>query len=68
MFWFAVTTAGIYQVLFTKGMCPKCYSIKCTTADLLPNLSLRQATEHLLKSEMFDTGFDNAMQKYVPGE
>ncbi|XP_042037459.1 E3 ubiquitin ligase PQT3-like [Salvia splendens] len=58
----------IYQVLFTKGMCPKCYSIKCTTADLLPNLSLRQATEHLLKSEMFDTGFDNAMQKYVPDE
>ncbi|KAL1552309.1 RING-type E3 ubiquitin transferase [Salvia divinorum] len=58
----------IRQVLFTKGMCPKCFSRKCTTADLLPNLSLRQATEHLLESQMFDTGFENAMQKYVPDE
>ncbi|XP_057799675.1 E3 ubiquitin ligase PQT3-like isoform X3 [Salvia miltiorrhiza] len=56
----------IHQVLFATGTCPKCLSRKCTIADLLPNLSLRQATEHLLESHMFDAGFENVMQKYVP--
>lgn len=56
----------IRQVLIAKGMCPKCSSRKCTVGDLLPNLSLRQAIEHLLESQMFDAGFEGVMQKYVP--
>ncbi|KAH6826300.1 hypothetical protein C2S53_012261 [Perilla frutescens var. hirtella] len=56
----------IRQVLLAKGMCPKCSSRKCTVGDLLPNLSLRQAIEHLLESQMFDAGFEKVMQKYVP--
>lgn len=54
-------------MLIAKGMCPKCSSRKCTVRDLLPNLSLRQAIEHLLESQMFDAGFEGVMQKYVPG-
>lgn len=54
-------------MLIAKGMCPKCSSRKCTVGDLLPNLSLRQAIEHLLESQMFDAGFEGVMQKYVPG-
>ncbi|KAK6140720.1 hypothetical protein DH2020_025538 [Rehmannia glutinosa] len=57
---------GIRQVLIEKGMCPKCYSSKCSVEDLLPNLSLRQAIEHFCEAQMLDAGLGNAMQKYVP--
>ncbi|KAL2489592.1 E3 ubiquitin ligase PARAQUAT TOLERANCE 3-like [Forsythia ovata] len=56
----------IRLALIEKGRCPKCFSSKCKVEDLLPNLSLRQAIEHCLESQMLDAGLDNAMEKYAP--
>lgn len=36
--------------------------------NLLPNLSLRQAIEHFLESQMVVTGSENVLRKYAPGE
>ncbi|XP_051151354.1 E3 ubiquitin ligase PARAQUAT TOLERANCE 3-like [Andrographis paniculata] len=56
----------IRQVLIDRRICPKCSSNKCTVENLLPNLSLRQAIEHFLESQMVNNNSENAMQKYVP--
>ncbi|KAF5188900.1 hypothetical protein FRX31_021521 [Thalictrum thalictroides] len=56
----------IQLVLVEKGRCPKCSSTKCRVEDLLPNLSLRQAIEHFLESQMLISGSDNILPKYAP--
>ncbi|XAR57574.1 hypothetical protein NMG60_11025764 [Bertholletia excelsa] len=56
----------ISVVLCEKARCPKCYSSKCKVKDLLPNLSLRQAIERFLESQVLMTGADNALDKYAP--
>ncbi|KAK4338602.1 hypothetical protein RND71_043089 [Anisodus tanguticus] len=56
----------IRLALLEKAMCPKCLSIRCRVEDLLPNLSLRQAIEHFLESQMLDTWSENALRKYAP--
>ncbi|KAL2237232.1 UNVERIFIED_CONTAM: hypothetical protein Sindi_0914900 [Sesamum indicum] len=56
----------IRQELTENGRCPKCFSSKCNIDNLLPNLSLRQAIEHFLESQMLETDLEKAMQKYVP--
>ncbi|KAK4364608.1 hypothetical protein RND71_015966 [Anisodus tanguticus] len=58
----------IHLALLEKAMCPKCLCIRCRVEDLLPNLSLRKAIEHFLESQMLDTGSENALRKYAPGE
>ncbi|XP_057502132.1 uncharacterized protein LOC130785940 isoform X2 [Actinidia eriantha] len=58
----------ISEVLHEKARCPKCYSSKCRIEDLLPNLSLRQAIEHFLESQILTCGADNALDKYAPDE
>ncbi|KAL0330503.1 UNVERIFIED_CONTAM: hypothetical protein Sradi_5037000 [Sesamum radiatum] len=52
----------IRQELTENGRCPKCFSSKCNIDNLLPNLSLRQAIEHFLESQMLETD----LEKYVP--
>ncbi|PSS17571.1 E3 ubiquitin-protein like [Actinidia chinensis var. chinensis] len=56
----------ICEVLHEKARCPKCYSSKCRIEDLLPNLSLRQAIEHFLESQILTCGADNALHNYAP--
>ncbi|CAL5439587.1 unnamed protein product [Camellia sinensis] len=56
----------IRAVLQEKAKCPKCYSSKCKVEDLLPNLSLRQAIEHFLESQILMSDADNALHKYAP--
>ncbi|PIA27692.1 hypothetical protein AQUCO_07600100v1 [Aquilegia coerulea] len=56
----------IHLVLLEKGRCPKCLSTKCRVEDLLPNLSLRQAIEHFLESQMLISGSDHNLPKYAP--
>ncbi|KAL6970663.1 RING-type E3 ubiquitin transferase [Sarracenia purpurea var. burkii] len=56
----------IRVVLHEKATCPKCYSRKCRIEDLLPNLSLRQAIEHFLESQILMSGADDALHKYAP--
>ncbi|XP_009781066.1 E3 ubiquitin ligase PARAQUAT TOLERANCE 3-like [Nicotiana sylvestris] len=56
----------IRLVLLEKAMCPKCLSSRCKVENLLPNLSLRQAIEHFLESQMVVTGSENALRKYAP--
>ncbi|KAL7187011.1 hypothetical protein ACSBR1_037141 [Camellia fascicularis] len=58
---------SIHAVLEEKAKCPKCYSSKCKVEDLLPNLSLRQAIEHFLESQILMSDADNALHKYAPG-
>lgn len=56
----------IRLALLEKTMCPKCLSSRCRVEDLLPNLSLRQAIEHFLESQMVATWSENALRKYAP--
>ncbi|XP_059662039.1 E3 ubiquitin ligase PQT3-like [Cornus florida] len=56
----------IRAVLLEKARCPKCSSSKCRVENLLPNLSLRQAIEHFLESQILIGDPDNAFQKYAP--
>ncbi|XP_057957814.1 E3 ubiquitin ligase PARAQUAT TOLERANCE 3-like isoform X2 [Malania oleifera] len=56
----------IHQVLLGKARCPKCLSTKCRVEDLLPNLSLRQAIEHFLESQLLTSVPENALQRYAP--
>ncbi|XP_028089269.1 E3 ubiquitin ligase PQT3-like isoform X5 [Camellia sinensis] len=56
----------IRAVLQEKAKCPKCYSSKCKVEDLLSNLSLRQAIEHFLESQILMSDADNALHKYAP--
>uniref|UniRef100_A0A5B7CCE2 Putative E3 ubiquitin-protein ligase RBBP6-like isoform X2 n=1 Tax=Davidia involucrata TaxID=16924 RepID=A0A5B7CCE2_DAVIN len=56
----------IRLVLIEKARCPKCSSSKCSVEDLLPNLSLRQAIEHFIESQILISGPDNALDKYAP--
>ncbi|XP_028089255.1 E3 ubiquitin ligase PARAQUAT TOLERANCE 3-like isoform X2 [Camellia sinensis] len=56
----------IRAVIQEKAKCPKCYSSKCKVEDLLPNLSLRQAIEHFLESQILMSDADNALHKYAP--
>ncbi|XP_019197040.1 PREDICTED: E3 ubiquitin-protein ligase RBBP6-like isoform X1 [Ipomoea nil] len=52
--------------LLEKKRCPICSSSKFRVDDLLPNLSLRQAIEHFLGSQMIGTGSQNDLCKLVP--
>ncbi|XP_060208577.1 E3 ubiquitin ligase PARAQUAT TOLERANCE 3-like isoform X2 [Lycium barbarum] len=56
----------IRLALLEKAMCPKCLSIRCRVEDLLPNLSLRQAIEHFLESQMVVAESENALRRYAP--
>ncbi|PON42592.1 TNF receptor-associated factor [Trema orientale] len=56
----------IYQVLLEKESCPECFSTKCGTEDLLPNVSLRQAIEHFLESQILTIDSGNQCQQYAP--
>ncbi|KAL6000189.1 hypothetical protein ACLOJK_034867 [Asimina triloba] len=56
----------IHSVLVEKEKCPKCFSTKCRVDDLLPNVSLRQAIEHFLESQVLISGSDNILPKYAP--
>ncbi|KAH9805096.1 hypothetical protein KPL71_002316 [Citrus sinensis] len=56
----------IRLVLVEKARCPKCFSSKCRLEDLLPNVSLRQAIEHFLESQILISGSENAYHRYVP--
>ncbi|KAK8597600.1 hypothetical protein V6N13_095003 [Hibiscus sabdariffa] len=58
----------ILHVLVEKARCPKCFSTKCKAEDLLPNLSLRQATERFLKSQIVVKHPANALDRYAPDE
>lgn len=55
-------------MLVEKAQCPKCSSTKCRVEDLLPNLSLRQAIDHFLESQILLSGSDDAFHRYAPGE
>lgn len=59
--------AGIRGVLSEKAKCPRCSSHKFTEEDLLPNLSLREAIEHLLESQNEFSISENALRRFVPG-
>lgn len=54
-------------MLVEKARCPKCFSSKCRLEDLLPNVSLRQAIEHFLESQILISGSENAYHRYAPG-
>lgn len=56
----------IHLVLVEKAQCPKCSSTKCRVEDLLPNLSLRQAIDHFLESQILLSGSDDAFHRYAP--
>ncbi|KAF3446102.1 hypothetical protein FNV43_RR11281 [Rhamnella rubrinervis] len=56
----------IYEELLEKATCPKCFSTKCRVEDLLPNVSLRQAIEHFLESQIITTGLGIDYQRYAP--
>lgn len=56
----------IRAVLVEKARCPKCYSTKCKVEDLLPNVSLRQAIDHFLESQIPISGSDNAFHGHAP--
>ncbi|XP_077230007.1 uncharacterized protein LOC143863227 [Tasmannia lanceolata] len=56
----------IRLVLVEKERCPKCSSTKCRLDDLLPNVSLRQAIEHFLESQVIISGSNNILPKYAP--
>ena len=58
---------GIRLVLLEKQRCPKCLSTRCRVEDLLPNVSLRQAIEHFLESQILNTGSGTAFCQYAPG-
>ncbi|XP_077240388.1 uncharacterized protein LOC143881291 [Tasmannia lanceolata] len=58
----------IRLVLVEKERCPKCSSTKCRLDDLLPNVSLRQAIEHFLESQVIISGSDNTLPKYAPDD
>lgn len=59
--------AGIRGVLSERAKCPRCFSNKFTEADLLPNLSLRKAIEHLLESQNQFSISENALRRFAPG-
>ncbi|KAF3785720.1 E3 ubiquitin-protein ligase [Nymphaea thermarum] len=52
--------------LVEKARCPQCLSSRCKIDDLLPNLSLRQAIEHFLESQILIGGLDNGPHKCPP--
>ncbi|XP_031270543.1 E3 ubiquitin ligase PQT3-like isoform X2 [Pistacia vera] len=56
----------IHSVLFEKARCPMCLSSKFKVQDLLPNVSLRQAIEHFLQSQILISGTENALHDYAP--
>ncbi|KAE8665306.1 Detected protein of unknown function [Hibiscus syriacus] len=58
----------IRHALVEKLRCPKCFSTKCKAEDLLPNLSLRQATERFLKSQIVVNDPSKALERYAPDE
>lgn len=59
--------AGIRGVLSEKSKCPKCSSDKFKAEHLLPNLSLRQAIEHFLESQIQLSISETALRRYAPG-
>ncbi|XP_065849047.1 E3 ubiquitin ligase PARAQUAT TOLERANCE 3-like isoform X2 [Euphorbia lathyris] len=58
----------IRLVLTEKGRCPKCLSTKFKEENLLPNVSLRQAIEHFLESQILMTSTDKAFGYAPDGE
>ncbi|OMO67009.1 Zinc finger, RING-type [Corchorus capsularis] len=56
----------IRHVLLEKARCPKCLSTRCKVEDLLPNVSLRQAIERFLKSQILINDAENALHRDVP--
>ncbi|KAK0571156.1 hypothetical protein LWI29_011872 [Acer saccharum] len=56
----------IHSLLLEKARCPKCFSSKCKAEDLIPNVSLRGAIEHLLESQIRFDRSENALDRYAP--
>ncbi|XP_042498642.1 E3 ubiquitin ligase PQT3-like isoform X2 [Macadamia integrifolia] len=56
----------IRLALIEKARCPKCSSTRCGVEDLLPNVSLRQAIDHFLESQVLLSGSDNILPQYAP--
>ena len=58
---------GIRVALSELGKCPICSSKKCRPEDLLPNVSLRQAIERFLESQLLLNGSENDLHRDAPG-
>ncbi|GMG99155.1 hypothetical protein Nepgr_000995 [Nepenthes gracilis] len=56
----------ISEALAEKGKCPICSSSKCSVDDLLPNLSLRQAIERFLESQILINDSEDVLHRYAP--
>lgn len=59
----------IRSELVVRSSCPQCGSTKCHVGDLLPNVSLRQAIEHLPEAQMAFSSSAKVTPKYdVPDD
>ncbi|KAJ8442814.1 hypothetical protein Cgig2_016280 [Carnegiea gigantea] len=56
----------IRPALAEHAKCPMCSSTKCKAEDLLPNVSLRQAIERFLESQLLLNGSENDLHRYAP--
>ncbi|KAL2896913.1 E3 ubiquitin-protein ligase RBBP6 [Bienertia sinuspersici] len=56
----------ISVALSQNAKCPMCLSSKCKPEDLLPNVSLRQAIQRFLDSQLLRNGSENDLQRYAP--
>lgn len=56
----------IRLALAAHAKCPVCSSTKCKAEDLLPNVSLRQAIERFLESQLLLNGSENDLHRYAP--
>ncbi|XP_048495054.1 E3 ubiquitin ligase PARAQUAT TOLERANCE 3 isoform X2 [Beta vulgaris subsp. vulgaris] len=56
----------IRLALSENAKCPMCSSAKCKAEDLLPNVSLRQAIERFLESQLLLNGSENDLHRYAP--
>ncbi|CAO2816632.1 unnamed protein product [Amaranthus hypochondriacus] len=56
----------IRVALSELGKCPICSSNKCRPEDLLPNVSLRQAIQRFLESQLLLNGSENDLHRDAP--
>lgn len=56
----------IRVALSENEKCPICSSTKCKPEDLLPNVSLRQAIERFLESQLLLNGSEDELHRYAP--
>ncbi|XP_021738922.1 E3 ubiquitin ligase PQT3-like isoform X1 [Chenopodium quinoa] len=56
----------IRAALSENAKCPMCSSTKCKPNDLLPNVSLTQAIERFLESQLLLNGSEDELHRYAP--